>query len=216
MHDMVEVYPQLFTAIKKSKSDAWLICEAYWDNLLDLDALAPLAGLASDSIYQFCINKKYWQQLKSQLTAEHVKKLPQPINILRTHMGSQWQQERYSFVGKRFSEMMRLAHQTGLKGATIFGEASAFNPINEMNYLAFARFGYDAALTWYNFLEDDLGGLFGSSEAALTFIDLFHAEPRAQKSAIDQAREIANQYTGDIYRRWVWLQNRLFQKLAMQ
>lgn len=216
MHDMAEVYPKLFTAVKKLKSDAWLICEAYWDNLLDLDALAPLSDLPSDFIYQFCINRKYWQQLKSLLTPEHVKNLPHPINILRTHMGSQWQQERYSFVGKRFSEMMQLVHQMGLKGGTIFGEVSSFNPINEINYLAFARFGYDATLTWDNFLQDDLAYLFGSSEASIDFIDLFHAEPGTLNSAIDKAREIANQYTGDIYRRWIWLQNRLFQKLVMQ
>lgn len=217
LKDMALLYPRLFAAARRGREDLWLVSEAYWDNILNLDALAPLADLPDDAIYQFCINRSYWPRLKAELTREHVSKLPRPQNVLRTHMGTQWNHERYALVAERFAHMMQLAHTAGMQGATIFSEPSAFNTVNEINYLAFARFSYNAGLTWEQFVANDLAPLLGGSEAAEHYLDLLAVENEEQvlTQAIAEAREIGNTQTGEAYRRWVWLQNRLFQKLKM-
>lgn len=215
--DMALLYPRLFEAARRGRSDVWLVSEAYWDNILDLEALAPLMDLPEDAIYQFCINRSYWPKVKENLTREHVAHLPRPKNVMRTHMGTQWNHERYGLAGHRFAEMMQLMHTTGMQGGTIFAEVSAFNTVNEINYLAFARFGYQADLTWERFVADDLGPLLGGPEPAERYLALLvvPGEAGALARAADQAREIARTQVGEAYRRWVWLQNRLHQKLAM-
>jgi hypothetical protein len=214
---MALLYPRLFEAARQGRPDLWLVSEAYWDNILNLEALAPLADLPADAIYQFCINRSYWPKLQTGLTREHVSRLPRPQNVLRTHMGTQWNHERYELVARRFAEMMQLLHTSGMQGATIFSEVSAFSVINEINYLAFARFGYEVGLTWEKFVADDLGPLLGGTEAAHRYLELLvvPAEAPALTRAAAEAREIAAVQFGEVYRRWVWLQNRLYQKLAM-
>jgi hypothetical protein len=132
-------------------------------------------------------------------------------------MGTQWNHERYELVARRFAEMMQLLHTTGMQGATIFAEASAFNTVNEINYLAFARFGYDPELTWERFVADDLSQLLGGAEEAERYLAFLAVPTDADRLALaaDEAREIARAQVGDAYRRWVWLQNRLHRKLAM-
>lgn len=215
--DMAMLYPRLFAAARRGRENLWLVSEAYWDNILDLEALVPLADLPDDAIYQFCINRSYWPKLKTELTREHVSRLPRPQNVFRTHMGTQWNHERYELVAQRFAQMMQLAYSTGMQGATIFSEPSPFNTVNEINYLAFARFGYDADLTWEQFVASDLAPLLGGTEAAEHYLDLLIVENEAQvlTQSIGEAREIGNNQTGEAYRRWVWLQNRLHQKLTM-
>ena len=215
--DMALLYPRLLEAARRGRRDLWLVCEAYWDNILDLERLAPLAHLPEDVIYQFCINRSYWPKVQARLTREHVARLPRPQNVLRTHMGTQWNHERYELVARRFAEMMQLLHRTGMQGATIFGEVSAFSVVNEINYLAFARFGYQADLTWERFVSDDLGPLLGGAEAAGRFLALLSTsgDERTLRRAVGEAREIGAVQSGEAYRRWVWLQNRVYQKLAM-
>ncbi len=215
--DMALLYPRLFEAARRGRPDLWLVCEAYWDNILDLDRLASLADLPADAIYQFCINRSYWPKVQANLTPEHVTRLPRPRNVLRTHMGSQWNHERYELVAGRFAEMMQLLRRTGMQGATIFGEVSAFSTVNEINYLAFARFGYQADLTWERFVADDLGPLLGGAEAAARYLALLDVpvEEDVLRQAVGEAREIGSSQSGEAYRRWVWLQNRLHQKRAM-
>lgn len=215
--DMALLYPRLFEAVRRSRPDAWIVSEAYWDNILNLDVLAPLADLPADAIYQFCINRSYWPKLKAELTREHVLRLPRPQNVLRTHMGTQWNHERYELISRRFAEMMLLLQGTGMQGATIFSEVSAFSVVNEINYLAFARFGYQADLTWETFVAADLGPLLGGAEAATCYLDLLTvpADTPSLTRAAAEARDIATTQSGEAYRRWVWLQNRLYQKLAM-
>jgi hypothetical protein len=215
--DMAMLYPRLFQSARQGRDDLWLVSEAYWDNLLDLEALAPLAELPEDAIYQFCINRSYWPQVKAGLTREHVSRLPRPNNIVRTHMGTQWNHERYALVARRFADMMQLMNTTGMQGATIFGEVSAFSVVNEINYLAFARFGYDGSLSWDGFVADDLGPLLGGADFAGRYLNLLDTpqENEALRNAIGEAVQLAAGQTGDPLRRWVWLQNRLFQKFEM-
>jgi hypothetical protein len=217
LKDMALLYPRLFEAARRGRSDLWLVSEAYWDNILNLDVLAPLAELPEDAIYQFCINRSYWPKLKEGLTREHVSRLPRPKNVLRTHIGSQWNKERYELVAQRFADMMQLLHRTGMQGATIFSEVSTFSTVNEINYLAFARFGYEADLTWEKFVANDLGPLLGGTEEAERYLELLvvPADTQSLTRAAAEAREIATAQAGESYRRWVWLQNRLHQKLAM-
>lgn len=217
LKDMALLYPRLFEAARQGRPDLWIVSEAYWDNILNLEALAPLAGLPADAIYQFCINRSYWPKLQAGLTREHISRLPRPKNVLRTHMGTQWNHERYELVARRFADMMQLLYTTGMQGATIFSEVSAFSVVNEINYLAFARFGYQADLTWEKFVADDLGPLLGGAEAAARYLELLvvPADSPALTRATAEAREIAAAQSGEAYRRWVWLQNRLYQKLAM-
>jgi hypothetical protein len=216
--DMAMMYPRLFAAARKNRSDLWLVCEAYWDNLLDREAIAPLSHLPDDAIYQFCVNRRYTEQLKNELTRDYVSAMPRSKNIWRTHMGSQWQQERYTLIAQQYYEMMQLSHRVGLQGATIFGEVSAFSVVNEINYLAFARFAYDANLTWDKFIKQHLAPLLGADDYAEMYLQLLK-EKQSEKELhhhIGLAREIASTLSGDAYRRWVWLQNRLYQKLEMQ
>jgi len=217
LRDQAMLYPRLFEAARRSRPDLWLVSEAYWDNILDLGALAPLADLPEDAIYQFCINRSYWPKLKQGLTRQHVAHLPRPKNVLRTHMGSQWNHERYELVARRFAELMQLVYSAGMQGATIFGEVGAFSTVNEINYLAFARFGYQADLSWEQFVANDLAPLLGGVEPAECYLALLATpnERAALLRAADEARGIAASQAGESYRRWVWLQNRLYQKLAM-
>lgn len=217
LKDMAMLYPRLFAAARTGRPDLWIVSEAYWDNILNLEALAPLADLPDDAIYQFCINRSYWPKVKAELSREHVSRLPRSKNVMRTHMGTQWNHERYALIARRFADMMQLLHTTGMQGATIFSEVSAFSVVNEINYLAFARFGYEANLTWEQFVANDLGPLLGGTEAAELYLKLLEIPEDIQNlaRAIGEAREIGNAQTGEAYRRWIWLQNRLHQKLAM-
>lgn len=215
--DMALVYPQLFSAATRARNNLWLICEAYWDNLLDREAIAPLADLPDNAIYQFCINRSYAESVSEQLTPSYVKSMPRSKNIWRTHMGSQWQHERYTLVAERYAKLMQLSYQTGLQGGTIFGEVSAFNTVNEINYLAFASFGYNATMTWEHFIHQELSPLLGGKEAANRYLTLLkNNDVDDLKQGIAEARDIAISLSGDSYRRWVWLQNHLYQKLAMR
>jgi hypothetical protein len=136
---------------------------------------------------------------------------------MRTHMGTQWNHERYELIASRYAEMMQLLYTSGMQGATIFPEVSAFSVVNEINYLAFARFGYQADLTWAKFVADDLGPLLGGAEAAERYLELLVVpnEAKALTQASGAAREIGAVQSGEAYRRWIWLQNRLHQKLTM-
>ena len=100
---------------------------------------------------------------------------------------------------------------------TSFGEVSAFSTVNEINYLAFARFGYCAELTWERFVAEDLAPLLGGVPEAEHYLALLRvpSERSALQRALGEAREIGTAQSGEAYRRWVWLQNRLFQKLTM-
>src|SRR5262249_45379817 len=134
-----------------------------------------------------------------------------------THMGSQWNHERYELLAPRFAELVRLVIDVGMQGATIWGEVGAFSTVNEINYLAFARFAWDAELTWRRFLAEDLALLLGGAEPAGRYLALLAvpAEAQALARAAGEAREHAAGQSGEPYRRWLWLQQRLAQKQAM-
>jgi len=217
--DMQLLYPKLFEAAKNNKQDLWLVTEMYWDNILNRNAIDPQKDLPDDAIYQFCVNRSYWNtQVKNHLIPEYVKKMPRSKNIMRTHMGTQWHHERHQFVAKDFSEMATHMKNTGMQGATIFAEASSFHVVNEINYLAFAQFTYHADMTWDKFIETTLSPRLGGIEAAQAYLRLLSipAQRHDLTKGLAEARSIANELPDeDIYRRWIWLQNHLFKQREM-
>lgn len=222
--DMAALYPKLFSAAKKKRPDLWNICEAYWDNILNLDVLEPLKKVPQDAVFQYCTNRGYLvDKVFKQLTPEHVTKVPGLQKILRTHMGSQWQNERYTLVADRYAKMMQVAYTNGMHGATIFAEPSDFSVVNEINYLAFARFGYNAKLTWDEFVENDLAPLLGGEKAARDYLDLLdparHQDNKSLRECLATARQVSDKIDNEdieTHRRWTWLQNNLYQKISMK
>lgn len=105
-----------------------------------------------------------------------------------------------------------------MKGSTIFAEASSCHVVNEINYLAFAQFTYHADMTWDKFIRNTLAPILGNKELAEAYLR-FLVTPNKHDDltiALAESRSIANQQANqDIYRRWIWLQNRLFKQLQM-
>ncbi|MAG34905.1 MAG: hypothetical protein CL878_01425 [Dehalococcoidia bacterium] len=230
--DTVELYPALFEAARSAKPDLWLVAEAYFDNILDLPTIAPLAGLPAETIAQYTINRNYWPRVQEELTPAHVQALPTGTNIMRTHMGSQWGGgeappggERYRPVARDFADLARLVTTSGMQGMNVFGEVSVFSTVNELNYLAFATFANDGAITWEQFVADVLGPRLGGAGHASEYLRLLEVpleeglpayDAGALREAVGQARELTRTLTdGEQHRRWVWLVNRLYQARTM-
>src|SRR5262249_55578253 len=168
-----ELYPTLFAAARRARPGAWMIAEAYFDNLLEREAIAPLAALPPETICQFTINRRYWPRVKAELTPEYVRGLPGRTSVIRTHMGSQWpfeNRERYRYAARDFADLARLAAGTGVQGVSVFGEVSPLSTVNEINYLAFSAFASDPGITWEGFVAGGLGPLLGGPDAAATYL----------------------------------------------
>ena len=216
LEDQGIVYPKLFEIARKTKPDTWLVSEVYWDNILDRAALSPLETLPDYAIYQYCFNRSYLSKLERELNAKVVQGLPNKTNILRTHMGSQWNKERYEFVADRFFRTAELAKITGLKGMTIFGEVSPTSTVNEINYLAFARFSYNKDLTWESFLADELSPRLGGKERTKRFIELTQKRDDVETKVLEEVASISRELVGEQHRRWIWLEDRLNRRFRMR
>ncbi len=215
LSDAAELFPPLVEAAKSARSDLWLIAEAYFDNLLDLDVVGQLAGLPPEMIGQYCINRRYWPRVRAELTAEHVRQLPFSANVVRTHMGSQWNGERYRLIARDFADLASLAARTGMRGMDVFGEVSAFNVANEINFLAYATFGYDREATWETFVANVLAPRLGGVSQANEYLALLDANPTESQlqEANGRAREISAPLNDEEQRRrWSWLTNELYRR----
>lgn len=212
--DMAQLYPQLFaTARERSSRPLWLYCEMYWDNIFDLQAQEALQTLPDDAIYQYCINRSYWPRVRTECDINHVAALPHSTNVLRTHMGTQWNQERYKYVGHDFAAMNDLAAAVGMSGTTIFGEVSDYSVPNELNYLAFARSGYDRDFHWETFQRREVDLRLGGTDAAERFWELLaHVENSTTGADIEVYRAEASATSqglpSEVARRWLWLAER--------
>jgi hypothetical protein len=219
LEDMVDQYGALFDAAWSVKKDLWLICECYFDNIFDSDKFEPLKKLPQNTIFQWTVNRQYWQKVKKYLTKEHVSKLPGKEKILRTHMGSQWNEERYTLVARTFAEMCQIVSQAEMAGCTIFGEVSDFSVVNEINYLAFEEFACNPQAEWDFFVEDKLGEILGGKELATRYLNLLNT-PVDVKSLREAIRETKKTLMivdeEEVYRRWIWLANRLYALLYDQ
>jgi hypothetical protein len=216
LEDQRVVYPALFEAARKLDPDVWIVSEVYWDNILDRDLLSPLEALPDDAIYQYCFNRSYLAKLERSLTAEYVRRLPRTTNILRTHMGSQWNKERYELVADRFARTADIAKISGMRGMTIFGEVSPTSTVNEINYLAFSGFAYERELTWEQFVTRELSPRLGGDEAAGRFLELAAKRENILKRDVQEAESTAKELAGEAHRRWIWLEERLNRRHDME
>ncbi|MFI6164404.1 hypothetical protein ACIA59_31160 [Micromonospora haikouensis] len=214
---MRAVYPTLLeTARRPGPAGVPLrhLVEVYWDNIFDLDAQQPLADLPDDVAYQYCVNRGFWYDQRDRLTAAHVDRLPHTTNVLRTHAGSQWNRQRHSWVPEMYADMATRSGAAGMRGLTIFAEAAAYHPTNEISYLAYARFSWNPELAWADFWRDEVAPRFGGSAEAEAFRDgaALLDDPAADAAALTAVRGDALAMVaatgGEVQRRWLWLAER--------
>jgi hypothetical protein len=205
--DMADSYPRLLDAVGE---DRWSVIEVYFDQLLDIEAQRPLATLPATASYQYCMNRSYWRQHRHEITPALRSRLPQPRNVLRTHMGSQWNRQRHAFVADELAGLNDVAAEAGFRGTTIFGEASAAHPPNELNYLAWAASAADADFRWDTFQRREVEPRLGGAEAAARYLALLAEAPTLDRGeaarAVDEATATARAASArDVEWRWLWL-----------
>jgi hypothetical protein len=217
--DMADFYPRLYDAALSRRPDAWIYSEIQWDNLLDAEAMHPLRALPEGGIYQHTSNRTYWNRIMQEMTPDYTRALPTKTNVFRTQFNSQWngdyRTERYRFNGKDFAEQAKKAAEVGFQGLTVWGEPSPYHVSTELSYLAFARFTWDPALTWEQFMRDDVAPRLGGDNAAERYIDLVEtldgsAEIDAASLEKIRSESLSNaaNTAGDVSRRWLWLAER--------
>lgn len=221
IEDMRVYLPAVIETVRKHDPTLPVITDLGWDALLDPELPGRLEGLPPECIYEFTFNKSYWDRLHSELTAEMVERLPMPLRILRGQIGTQWNQQRYSYMALDFADMALLARRTGMDGISMFSEVSDFSPPNEFNYLAFARFGYEADIDWDRFTQETLEPALGGPDAAWAYAEMALAlDSDPDEATIEQflprAREYSESADGDVRRRWIWLENELMKRRHWQ
>jgi len=222
LEDMSEQYGELFDVAWSVKKDLWLICECYFDNILEPEKFESLKRLSPKTIFQWTINQGYWPKVKEALTKEVVFRLPDGQKVLRTHMGSQWgrpmRKERYMLRAETFAEMCQVVRQAGMDGCTIFGEVSDFNVANEINYLTFEEFSCNPHAEWELFVENNIGAILGGKQLAIGYLKLLDPPGNVEslREAIEETKKALVTVDGEAHRRWIWLANKLYANLFTQ
>ncbi|WP_374619096.1 hypothetical protein [Devosia sp.] len=174
--DMATNFPRLYRAAKAKRPDLWIYCEMQWDNLLDPVAVEAQKNLPRGGIYQHTANKSFWKRLRTELRRDYVASLPTQPNVLRCQFACQWngdeRTERYALNARTFADMATRGAELGMDGLTVWGEPSDYFGTVELSYLAFARFTWDPALTWEQFIVGDLAPLLGGEARARRFVDI--------------------------------------------
>lgn len=215
LDDMRRLLPGVLERARAKNPDGWLMSELGWDHLVEPGTPDVMAGLPEDCVYQYTYNKSYWPRLSSNLDRAMVDRLPTPANVLRAQAGTQWNQQRHSLIARHFFDAAKLSASSGLDGFAIFSEASDYHPVNEFNYLAYARASYDGALDWDQFVAEDIAPRLGGDEAAAVFFDLAEGLDEHQgdmewlRRAAATTRDAANGFHDEPYRRWLWLEETL-------
>jgi hypothetical protein len=172
--DMADNFPRLYARAKSIRPDLWVYSEIQWDNLLDPVAHAAQRKLPQGGIYQHTTNRTYWGRIQQGLTRDYVASLPTQPNVLRCQFACQWngdeRTERYALNAQTFADMARVCARTGMNGLTVWGEPSPYHATVEMSYLAFARFSWNPALEWDDFVATDMAPRLGGLDAAQEFI----------------------------------------------
>ena len=225
--DMADNFPRLFEAASSERDNLWLYCELQWDNLLDPSAHNALAAMPKGGIYQHTTNRSYWAKLRTALSRADVERLPTHPNILRCQFASQWngdrRTERYAFNGKAFADMATTGAALGMKGLTVWGEASPYHATVELGYRAFGRFSYDPTLTWEAFMAEDVAPMLGGPAEAERFVAITeeldaHAELPAErlKTLAGMAHEAGRGTSDDeVARRWLSLEDQIARRRFM-
>lgn len=225
--DMAENFPRLYRAAKAKRDDLWLYCEMQWDNLLDPVAFEAQTRLPRGAIYQHTANRSFWKRLRSELKPDYVAALPTQPNVLRCQFACQWngdeRTERYAFNARSFADLAARGTALGMKGLTVWGEASDYFATVELSYLAFARFTWQPTLRWRQFVAEDLAPRLGGPAAAERFIaiaeeiDANQVLPLERLSAL-RAEAIGTMaaLTGEPARRWLTLGEQIARREHMR
>jgi hypothetical protein len=224
--DLADNFPRLFREATSKRKDLWIYCELQWDNLLEFGTGDQLKHLPEGAIYQHTMNRSYWNRAKSELKKEYMTGLPINRNTMRFHLSSQWngdeRTERYSCNAPVIAEISKKANEVGMDGFSIWGEASPHHVSVELNYLAFGRFGYNPNLSWADFKTEEIDPRLGGSSAADEFLLIMHEIDSNQKLSASRLRELSQRSRDGISNvpqaavgRWVWLSERLNQRLSM-
>jgi hypothetical protein len=197
-----------------------------WDNLLEPVAVRAQAQLPAGAIYQHTANRSYWKRLRTRLDPDYIAGLPTQPNVLRCQFASQWngdeRTERYAFNARAFADMASRGQRLGMKGLTVWGEASDYTATVELSYLAFARFCWNPELDWEDFVSLDLAPLLGSTALAQRFIAI--AEEIDANSALPperlgilqlEALGAVAQASGAVARRWLTLADKIGRRLHL-
>lgn len=218
--DMADFYPRLYDAVRTKHADAWIYSEIQWDNLLDVEAMAPLRNLPDGGIYQHTLNRSYWNRVEQELTADYAAQLPTSTNVFRCQFACQWngdrRTERYRFNGRDWEAMAKKARATGFDGLTVWGEPSPYNTATELSYLAFSRFTWDTALTWDAWIEQDIAPLLGGVDAANRYLAILDTIDPPNRPSLEtllplqqEALGLTRQLDDGAARRWLWLAERI-------
>ena len=218
--DMADFYPRLYDAVQQRRPNSWIYSEIQWDNLMDVEAMAPLRNLPDGGIYQHTLNRTYWNRVEQELTPGYTEQLPTQRNVFRCQFACQWngdrRTERYRFNGRDWEAMAKKAKATGFDGLTVWGEPSPYNTATELSYLAFSRFTWDTTLTWDAWIERDIAPLLGGVDAAnryLAILDTIDPPNRPSMETLlplqQEALGLTRQLDDDAARRWLWLAERI-------
>ena len=98
---------------------------------------------------------------------------------------------------------------------TVWGEMSPYSLGHELSYLAFARFAWDPALTWEQFITDDGAPRLGGANAAELFLALTEAVDHPPRwtplrcVACEMKRWTPPRHDSEAGRRWLTLADRI-------
>jgi len=210
--DIAEILPPLINTALAVKPDILPLCECYFDNILDSAAHSGLKALPRQSILQFCINNSYLNRFLKEMTPELASKLPEHEKVIRTHIGSQWNDDgRRLFVGKQYSQIIRKISEAGLDGFTIFGESSDLYTANEINYLTISRFSDNPDMSWTEFEKKRLMSLLGSKDEAKKYIGLLEKK-KITSDDLHYVKKTLCKAGKKHSARWAWLLWYLYQR----
>jgi hypothetical protein len=216
---MAEQFTPLIEEATKVRPDILPICECYFDKVHDAAYYAPLKDLPANAILQFAINRVYFPQFLAQMDAAKAAALPPHRKIMRTHIGSQWNDmackmpgERHKFVARDFAALATRTARIGMDGLTIFGEVTAARTVHEINYLAAAAFGDNQDLTWKQFVADKLGPLLGGAKSAEKYIGILE-KTKATPQDVRYVKSALCKAPRRLDRRWMWLYDLLYRRM---
>ncbi|NIM94050.1 MAG: hypothetical protein GTO18_10120 [Anaerolineales bacterium] len=213
LEDMAELLPPLIDIMQKVDPEMLPICDAYFDYFLDPQKTKVLNRLPQEAIIQFSVTGAYWPKVKEEMDVELIAEYPPQRTILRTEMGSQWYDgARFKLVAREFGDLTKLVADLGMEGISIWGEVSASEVANEINYLSVSYFADNSDASWEKFVKDALAPLLGGEENAFTFIYLIEKD-QVMQSDLDLAKKTLLYLNEPAYRRWVWLISRIYRRL---
>ncbi|MFH2068740.1 MAG: sugar phosphate isomerase/epimerase family protein [Candidatus Omnitrophota bacterium] len=211
--DMAELLPPLINTALSIKPDILPLCECYFDNVLDPKAHSGLKALPPQSILQFCINRAYLDRFLKEMTPELTALLPPHDKVIRTHIGSQWNDAgRHLFVGRQYAQIIRKIAESGLDGFTVFSEPSDLYAVNEINYLSISRFSDNPDMSWAEFEKTHLASLIGPKEEVKKYIGLLEKK-KITPADLDYVKKVLSKAEKKHSGRWAWLLWYLYQRL---